>query len=276
MTTTTQLDLTGIPAHAVVLHVDTAASHDAARTWAADQAAARRRPLVLVAMTPTAPGSAITHGREQEVAEAFVAASAASVVELHPDLDVHTLVAPTDPVPTLVDISATSALVVIGAHPGGLTALVSGWGVDAWLSGRTDCPLVVVPEGDPARLRSGVLAGVDLGTHSADVLEFAFRQAELHDHPLTVMACGTHLADLHEHRRRLSEVTAGFREQFPDVRLTTVAVHGRPAHELVNAAEQMHLLVLGRHTRSASLVGHVRSGVVNRASCPVAVVPVLS
>ena len=276
MTIAAHPDLTTIPDGAIVLHVDEAASHDAARAWAADQAAAERRPLALVAMTPTAPGTAFTHDREQEAAEAFVAASAASVVELHPDLEVHTRVVPTDAVPTLVGMSARSSLLVIGAHPGGLAALAKSWGVDAWLSARTACPLVVVPRHHPARVRRGVLAGVDLGEHSGQVLEFAFRQAALHRLPLTVMTCSADRAENDADRRRLSEVTAGFRERYPDVHLTPVAAHGRPAHELVRAAERMNLLVVGRHRRSPSLAGHVRGGVVDRAGCPVAVVPVLS
>jgi hypothetical protein len=265
-----------IPDDAIVLHVDAAASHDAARTWAGDQAAAEGRPLLLVAMAPTAPGTAITHGREEEAAAAFVAASAASVVEQHPGLDVHTLVPSTDVVPTLVSLSSSARLLVVGAHPGGLAALVSSWGVDAWLSARTACPVVVVPRHHPGRVRRGVLAGIDLGETSTAVLEFAFREADLHHLPLTVMVCDSDRAQHDEDRRRLSEVTAGFRERFPDVHLTRVASHGRPAHALVEAAAQMHLLVVGRHHRSASLMGHVRGGVVDRAGCPVAVVPVSS
>lgn len=272
--TTTLVDPTRIPADAVILHVDEATSHDAARAWAGAQAAAESRPLVLVATTPTAPGTALSHEHDQESAEAFVAASAASVVERHPNVDIHTLVTPTDAVPTLVELSSSSSILVIGAHPGGLAALVKSWGVDAWLTARTACPLVVVPKHHGGLVRRGVLAGVDLREHSSEVLEFAFQQATLHGQPLTVMTCSTDRADHDEDRRRLSEVTAGFRERYPDVHLTRVAAHGRPAHLLVEAAVQMNLLVVGRHQRSPSLLGHVRGGVVDRAVCPVAVVPV--
>jgi nucleotide-binding universal stress UspA family protein len=88
-----------------------------------------------------------------------------------------------------------------------------------------------------------------------------------------------HGEDVDAAQRRLAEVTAGFGEQYPDVHVTCEVRRGRPAHELVSAAAQMNLLVVGRHQRTGlthSPVGHVRSGVVDRAHCPVAVVPVSS
>ena len=74
-------------------------------------------------------------------------------------------------------------------------------------------------------------------------------------------------------------MTAGFRERFPNVRLTREVRHARPAHEVVRSAALMDMLVVGRHQPTGlthSLLGHVRGGVVDRARCPVAVVPVSS
>ena len=90
MTTAAHLDTDRLPDHAVVLHVDEAASHQQARDWAADQATAEGRPLVLVAMTPTAPGTAYTLPLERERAEAFLSATAEEIRHRHADLEVHT------------------------------------------------------------------------------------------------------------------------------------------------------------------------------------------
>jgi nucleotide-binding universal stress UspA family protein len=191
---------------------------------------------------------------------------------------VRTVVTASDTVPTLLEMSAGSALIVIGAHPHGIAALVKSWGVDAWVASRTRCPLVVVPR-RRRRVGRGVLVGVDLREHSVDVLDFAFRQASVHELPLTILACSQHQEEVEEDERRLAEVTAGYRERFPDVHVTREVRQGRPAHELVRATVLMDLLVVGRHLRTGltrSPLGHVRSGVVDRAHCPVAVVPVSS
>lgn len=167
---------------------------------------------------------------------------------------------------------------MIGVHPGGIAALAKNRGVDAWVGARTACPVVVVPR-RRRRVGRGVLAGVDLHEHSAEVLDFAFRHASLRGLPLTVLACARHDHEVAEDERRLSEVTAGYRERFPDVDRTREVRHGRPAHELVRAAAQMDLLVVGRHHPTGfthSPLGHVRGGMVDRARCPVAVVPVSS
>ena len=55
MTTASRLDPHRLPDQAVILHVEEAGSHEAARHWAADQAATNRRPLVLVATTRPSP-----------------------------------------------------------------------------------------------------------------------------------------------------------------------------------------------------------------------------
>jgi nucleotide-binding universal stress UspA family protein len=278
MSTASALDADRLPDHAVVLHVDETATHEPARDWAADRAAAEGRPLVLVAMVTTAPGTALTLPSERRRAEELVGAAAEAVRRRHPDLDVQTVVTSAETMPTLLEMSVGSALVVIGAHPHGIAAVARNRGIDAWVSSRTACPLVVVPRRH-RRVGRGVLAGVDLREHSAEVLDFAFRHASLHQLPLTVLTCSRHADEVEEDERRLAEVTAGFTERFPDVHVTREVRQGRPAHQLVLAAQLMDLLVVGRHQPTGlthSPFGHVRSGVVDRAHCPVAVVPVSS
>ena len=272
-------DVRELPDHAVVLHVDESSSHEAARAWAAEQASLEGRPLVLVAMTPTAPGTAVTLHRERELAEAFLATAADVVRRTHPGLDVHTLVTTAESVPALLELSLRSTLLVIGAHPGGLAAVVKGWGVDAAVAARTACPVVVVPRHHRARVRRGVLAGVDLGEHSGEVLDFAFQQASQrrsapHGPGLPPEGAGPGReppAAGRGHRRLRRAVPGRARH----VRGTPRAAR----HELVLAAAAMNLLVVGRHQPTGvthSPAGHVRSGVVDRSPCPVAVVPLTS
>ncbi|MDM8084538.1 universal stress protein [Cellulomonas cellasea] len=62
----------------------------------------------------------------------------------------------------------------------------------------------------------------------------------------------------------------------PGVAATGVVGHGSPAQALVDHARDARMLVLGRHGAgwfSGALTGSVATGAVQRASCPVAVVP---
>jgi len=264
-----------LPDRAVVLQVDQSASHEAARTWAADQAALEGRPLVLIGMAPTGPGTAITLPRARELSSSFVATAADVVRRTHPGLDVRSVVRTADSLPALLDLSRRCALLVIGSHPKGVTAVVKSWRADATVANRAECPVVVVPRHHPARARHGVLVGVEVGAHD-EVLEFAYRQASIRQVPLTVMTCERHGKNREDCRRGLAEATAGYGQLFPDVHVTLEQRQGRPAHDLVLAATAMNLLVVGRHRPtgiSNSLAGHVRTGVVDRSPCPVAVVP---
>ena len=110
------------------------------------------------------------------------------------------------------------------------------------------------------------------------MLDFAFDHASRHRLPLTVVhasrdATGTEEAD---RQRWLAESLSGHSERYPDVYVSTVLVHARPARTLLRVASTMNLLVVGQHTPVGlhePPVGHVRSSIVDRCPCPTAVVP---
>ena len=96
------------------------------------------------------------------------------------------------------------------------------------------------------------------------MLEFAYRQASLHDLPLTIMDCvwdihagtmGAYLvseapADLNDERIALAEAVAGMSEKYPEVQVTTTMARGIPQEALVRLGERMNLIVVGAHQDS--------------------------
>jgi len=74
-----------------------------------------------------------------------------------------------------------------------------------------------------------------------------------------------------DEERVLAEALAGWRDKDPDVEVREVVVRDRPARALVAAAMTAELLVVGHRARRAP--GSTTHGVLHRATCPVAVVP---
>ncbi|GAB6987698.1 hypothetical protein JCM10369A_42240 [Nocardioides pyridinolyticus] len=83
-------------------------------------------------------------------------------------------------------------------------------------------------------------------------------------------------ADEPDQRLAIAEAVAGLREEYPDVPVRTTVERGDPPTVLLRLGNDMHLIVLGTHHRrpiAELLLGSVVVPVVERATCPVAVVP---
>ena len=61
--------------------------------------------------------------------------------------------------------------------------------VSAALVQHAHCPVVVVRPEHRELVRNGILVGFDASPESRPVLEFAYREAYLHQLPLTVLEC---------------------------------------------------------------------------------------
>jgi nucleotide-binding universal stress UspA family protein len=78
-----------------------------------------------------------------------------------------------------------------------------------------------------------------------------------------------------EERALTSEVLAGWQENYPDVRVTSVTTRNHPVDALVDASKTAALLVIGGRRRGrigGALLGSIGHGVLHGAHCPVAVV----
>jgi nucleotide-binding universal stress UspA family protein len=138
----------------------------------------------------------------------------------------------------------------------------------------------------------GIIVGIDGSTCSRQALEWAVSEAAVRHAPLTVLIVHQALAsywggpvpadqDLTSRAREAAQEEtdsvlekAGEEAQPPSV--TVRAIIGVPAEELLRAAEDADLLVVG--SRGAGgfkrlLLGSVSSQVTHHAHCPVVVIP---
>lgn len=284
----------------IVVGVDGSEHSDRALQWAIKQAVAEHRPLTLVhtihSVTPSFMDAAIVDAQNAksvlDVAGQKVLDGARSKIERSaPDLEVHEVFDLADPRDVLLQLSQDAAMLVVGSRGRGqLRSLLLG-SVSVALVRHAHCPIVVVRPENVGTVRNGVVVGVDASPETRPVLEFAYRQASLHDLPLTILDCvwdiqagtmgGYFVSDTpamqEAERLALAEATAGMKEKYPEVHVTTRTARGIPQEVLVRLSERMDLIVVGAHQDgriSQALFGSVSVAVVESATCPVAVVPV--
>ena len=285
----------------IVVGCDGSESSQRAVAWAAEQAVAERRGLTLAhavhAVTPAyidaaildpakARSALLTEGRTVLEAAREQAATKA------PGLEIHEVLELLDPREMLLKMSQDAAMVVLGSRGRGqIRSLLLG-SVSVALVRHARCPVVVHRPGNAGTVRNGIVVGVEASEDSRSVLEFAYREAALRNLPLTVLHCywdvqaGTAAAgvtydalrDVEEERVEFAEAMAGMSENYPGVHVTTRMVRGLPHQVLAHLGERMNLIVVGAHqaSKASRLVhGSVSIALVERATCPVAVVPVV-
>ncbi|MFI8536486.1 universal stress protein [Streptomyces aquilus] len=133
-----------------------------------------------------------------------------------------------------------------------------------------------------------VVVGVDPAHRCEELLAFAFESAMLRAAPLRAVYTWQlpFLPAAAEAKARkavggaaehaLRTVLERWREKFPTVEVHALALEGRPAVQLTQAAGDAGLLVVGRKARSARIgthTGPVAHAVMHHVRCPVAVVP---
>jgi nucleotide-binding universal stress UspA family protein len=296
---------TEVPTGSVVVGIDAARSSVRALDWAADRAALDHRDLLLLHGTgrPTvepAPGVGLGRPDPFELYDDLVSAGRAILhratthaVLRQPELSVHSVVLTADPGQALVDVSTRCSMVVVGSRGRGhMLSLVLG-SVSEDVAGRAACPVVVLRPSFEEHARSGVLVGSDGSSESVPVLEFAFHEAWLRGVPLTVVhtiwdvvasTAPAHGVDTVEPgtvavRRQLAAAVAPLAERYPEVRVRLELGRGVPSECLLAEAPTQDLVVVGHHQRHGFdrlMHGSVALSVLEHASTPVAIVPILS
>src|SRR3954451_3748999 len=216
----------------IVVGVDGSPHASRALRWAVHQAVSEHRPLTLahavhavnpsfVEATGTDAGTATS---VLDVAGQKILDDARRTVEqVAPTLEVHEVFDLADPRGLLMQVSESASMLVVGSRGRGQVRSLLLGSVSVALTRHAHCPLVVVRREHVGVVRNGVVVGVDATPESRPVLEFAYRQASLHDLPLTVLDCvwdrhtgtmGAYVvsedpADLVPERLALSEVMAG-------------------------------------------------------------------
>jgi nucleotide-binding universal stress UspA family protein len=286
----------------IVVGVDGSDSSRNALQWAVVHAAAEHRALTLVhAVELTTASSSFMDAsfvyppevRRELRTEGLktLADARAEVAQTAPDLEVHELFRFADPRQLLLELSAEAELVVLGSRGRGPVRSLLLGSVGVALARHAHCPVVVHRPGNRGTVRNGVLVGADATEESGPVLELAYREAALHDLPLTVLHCFWDLqpingaayvvpesvTDLETERVFLGESLAGLAEKYPEVVVRVETTYGQPQEALVRMGERMNLVVVGAHQGgplTQLLRGSVSIAVVEHATCPVAVVPV--
>lgn len=282
--------------HPVVAAVDgSAPSLDAAR-WAAEAAALRHTPLLLVnsLVLPTVYGSQMAvspsvHSVLERDAHELLGRAAEAARAAHPGLEVDTSVVTGPVVPTLLNLSKDARLLVVGSR--GLGAFSRGLlgSVSGSVARHAHCPVTVVHErgaDHPDPDTRPVLVGVDGTGNSEAALAFAFEEASRRRVDLVAVHAWNDSSDMivpwldwtamaPSEEAVLAESLAGWQEQYPDVQVRRVVVQDRPVRNLAERSGDAQLLVVGSHGRggfAGMLLGSTSQALLHSATCPVTVV----
>ncbi len=266
------------PSDTVVVGVDGSAESLAAVDWAAEQARLEDRPLTIVHVA-TIGTLAAAHVDARTIAAVMqgegrdVLARAGARAARHRVPDVRTDLRLDDPLTVLLHASRVAHLLVVGSRGRGPVAGLLLGSVGVALSRRTACPVVVhhaagTPQPPTHPTGGRVLVGLD--GPSDRVLEWGYQLAALRRLPMTVLGeqhVPGPLADPRELARRWGRqpVPVSWRRE-----------RGNLDEALLRLGGDSDVIVLGSHLRH-SVLGlldrNAAPGVVERASCTVAVVP---
>ncbi|MFF9431284.1 universal stress protein [Streptomyces sp. NPDC014746] len=219
----------------------------------------------------------------------LLARTASRLRERHADLPVAPDYSPPpDPVTGLMAAAEEAGLLVFGSRALGEVAGYLVGSVGTTVAGRVECPVVLVRARDGAEPDGPVVVGVDMRRPLGPILEFAFLEASLHRTGLHVLYAqqlpllgnlgpavvpDVRVAVAPEVRHSLDEALSSWRAKYPDVPATGDVVLGSAGRELVRAAEDAPLLMVGRRIRRSSVgasLGNVAHAVLHHSRAPVA------
>ncbi|MFI6494435.1 universal stress protein [Streptomyces sp. NPDC050564] len=280
----------------IVVGVDPDPHERMALAWAADEAARRRLPLLLVhAQGVPTPGYRPTGGRPSweewndtlhVAGDSALKEAVAFVESRHSKVRVSGVLVEGDPVWALREQAQDATVVVLGSrHLSAVQERFTSAAVALPLIAHAPCPVVVVPEPEHITQQPAYfVVGVDGSPHSAAAVDFAFEEAALRGALLRALyvwhpprhGVVDEDAALQESRRLLSETVAGRTAAHPGVELHHEVVCGHPVRVLADASEHALGLIVGTRGHggfTGMLLGSVSQGVLHHARCPVITVP---
>ena len=292
----------------IVAGLDGSRESIAAADWAAREALRRGLPLRLVHAWEGLPeddsdAELPELKAPQYHARRVLRAAVERLNERYPQLYIAAEQVRRQPAPALLAEAENAELLVIGSQGlGGIGGFMAGSVAMATVA-HVESPVVLVRAEETAadeRLPDGsrtesprtpyrdIAVAVDIGGSCDEILDFAFRAAQLRQAPLRAVHAwhvpltrpmpGTEERALirTEAERELAALLEPWRAKYPDVPVRENLHEGRPAHVLVRAANGAGLLVVGHRRRRAaagSYTGTVAHALIHHVTRPVALVP---
>ncbi|NEC67704.1 universal stress protein [Streptomyces sp. SID9727] len=275
----------------IVVGIDPSRDWRLTVAWAADEAHRRHRALRLVVAVPPQHDTHHVDDTPRHMARALegkdaVSAAADWARERRPGTGIATSVVDGFPAQVMARLAQDAAMVVLGSrHLSRTEEYLSAGTLVVPVTAQARCPVVVVGEAEHSTQEPPYLVvGVDGSESSLAALAFAAQEADLRRAELHAVAVwqppvfSLRSSDtmFEAERRQLSEITAGWAEKYPGLRLTHEVRVGSPVEILAEAGEHALALVVGRRGRggyTGMRVGSVVHGLLHRARCPVVTVP---
>jgi|GEM_PF-174020 len=269
----------------VVAGIDGSAESLAAARYAEAVAEMRGCDLLLVhvfAPPPplTARETVAAMSASREEAEKLVATVAAQL-PISRRGHVRTLVEPGDATAVLKIAAGQSEMLVLGRDDVSWGERVLRGAVTSQVAPRVACPLVVVPRGwhtGHVGKPQPVVVALDAETSAESALDVAFQEAQLRQTRLVVLHAepiGTSARDVEAAGFDLAVQLSKWKQDHPDVTVSTTLVSGDPDAELVRWSRSAAVLVVGRPHQSGwgSWIRSVAGHVMRQTHCPLMIAP---
>lgn len=185
------------------------------------------------------------------------------------------------PTAILGEAADKASLVVVGRDEADWAARLLTDKVAERLAKHAHVPVAIVPEWSQTHhTGTGVCVALDGRSPASGPLEFAFieasRQRRKKLHVIHVPSVSVSLDEMDEVRAEMSEILAGWSEEFPGVEVTRRLVFDETDEGCLDATRDAAMFVLGRETHAGikGLFGHpILAEIVRRTQCPSVVVP---
>ncbi|MGW0041677.1 universal stress protein [Rhodococcus sp. NPDC003348] len=281
----------------IVVGVDGSETSNAAALWGAHAAARHKAPLRVVSAlpTPVVYGGVLVTSQEyfDDLAaetQRILAAATELAKKAAPGVEVETAVLRGSPIPSLLDLSESARMIVLGCRGLGAVRGALLGSVTSALATHARCPLVVVPGAETVPDAGPVVVGVDGSANSVPAIEAAFTEASLRGTSLVAVHAWSDVdfdtlpaavEDLpweglaENEEAALAESLAGWQERFPDVAVQRVVVRDRAVEQLLDQSKSAQLTVVGSHGRGGfrgMLLGSTSRTLLHRAERPLMIV----
>ena len=279
----------------IIVGVDGSPSSGSALRWAANEAAQHHVPLHIVNSCGDARGYAAAVAEAAFDRAPLQEAARKVLSRAKTDVDAHfagrhipevkTILSDDPAEPTLIDLSRSARMLVVGSR--GLGAFKRGLmgSVSTAVARHAHCPVAIIHEQDDDEFvasKKPVVVGVDGTRNSEPAIEIAFDEASHRGCDLVAVHAWADTSDFEypsinwpatamTEEVSLAESLAGWSEKFPDVAVHRIVVKDRPARNLAEQASGASLVVVGSHGRggfAGLLLGSTSQALLHSVTCP--------